>query len=220
MKRQYLGDSKDSFTWDYHDFLTAGLGYPLFNIVLMLTSDDGTGQGRSRPELFPARPEVIAFCRQLRSGRNFQYLRRLPVKTNADYRVRLHKGRTVFAHADRQRYFSGFSADRNQVILLDPDNGFRPDGSAHNKHILYSDIDYVLEQISDSSVLTVFQHFRYIPFDDDFRRIRSRLPAEHATAIYWRSIMFVAVSRSGDAVERVRAVNRRYAENRPVQCVG
>ena len=26
MKRQYLGDSKDSFKWDYHPFLVDALG--------------------------------------------------------------------------------------------------------------------------------------------------------------------------------------------------
>jgi len=40
MKKQYLGDSKDSFKWDYHDFLAGELNYPVLNIMLMMTPDD------------------------------------------------------------------------------------------------------------------------------------------------------------------------------------
>ena len=49
MKLQYLGDSKDSFKWDYHDFLVAELGYPLLNIALMMTPDDAGNDGQSHP---------------------------------------------------------------------------------------------------------------------------------------------------------------------------
>jgi hypothetical protein len=33
MKRQYLGDSKDSFKWDYLDFMTRTLGFHYFQVV-------------------------------------------------------------------------------------------------------------------------------------------------------------------------------------------
>lgn len=41
MKLQYLGDSKDSFKWDYHHFLVDALGYRHFQIVWMMTTDNG-----------------------------------------------------------------------------------------------------------------------------------------------------------------------------------
>ena len=41
MKLQYLGDSKDSFKWDYHHFLMEALGYSQLTIAWMLTPDDG-----------------------------------------------------------------------------------------------------------------------------------------------------------------------------------
>jgi len=62
MKLQYLGDSKDSFKWDYHDYLTDALGYNLLNILLMITPDDETNEGKTNPDWFPARKEIIDFC--------------------------------------------------------------------------------------------------------------------------------------------------------------
>ena len=59
MKLQYLGDSKDSFKWDYHDFLVSELEYPLLNIALMMTLDDGGNDGKTHPSLSPARDEII-----------------------------------------------------------------------------------------------------------------------------------------------------------------
>ena len=61
MKLQYLGDSKDSCTWDYHDYLTDALGFELLNILLMMTPDDNTNEGKTKPDRFPARREIIKF---------------------------------------------------------------------------------------------------------------------------------------------------------------
>jgi hypothetical protein len=66
---QYLGDSKDSFKWDYHDYLATQLRMPQLTVAFMLTPDDATGEGGTDPEWFPARDEVIAFCGELRARR-------------------------------------------------------------------------------------------------------------------------------------------------------
>ncbi len=85
MKLQYLGDSKDSFKWDYHDFLVSELKYPLLNIALMMTPDDGSNDGKTRPSLFPAREEIISFCQFLRENRSIDSIRNLPLITGASY---------------------------------------------------------------------------------------------------------------------------------------
>jgi len=72
MKLQYLGDWKDSFKWDHHDFLVSELRYPLLNVVLMLTADDDGGHGRTKAESFPARTSVLTFCRDLQDRRDDQ----------------------------------------------------------------------------------------------------------------------------------------------------
>jgi len=43
MKRQFLGDSNDSFKWDYHDYLATRLGYP------QLSEDEGVTPCHATP---------------------------------------------------------------------------------------------------------------------------------------------------------------------------
>ena len=219
MKRQYLGDSKDSFKWDYHDYLAVELGMPQLTVAFMLTPDDGTREGGTDPEWFPARDGVIAFCGELRARRELSAVERLCELSGATYEVALHRGGAFLTNANRARYFSGFDADRRQLVFLDPDNGFEPERSCTDKHVAYADVAHVLDQLSEDSVVSVFQHFRRIPFADDFARIRERLAGRPATAILWHQLMFVAVTRSRATLERVIAANARYAEQKPVKVI-
>lgn len=217
MKKQYLGDSKDSFKWDYHDFLVRELSFHIFNVVLMLTPDDKSDEGETPPTLFPARKEIIHFCNDLRNERDVGLVTGLPHRTGAQYRVNLHNCRTYITNQNRETYFSGLSPDEDQLLLIDPDIGFEPEKSFSKNHILYTDIVNILEQISARSVVSVFQHFRRKPFAKDFARIKERLGAVHATAIYWHSLMFVCISKSETAIIRVVEANKRYSEDK--KCV-
>jgi hypothetical protein len=213
MKRQFLGDSKDSFKWDYHDYLTSALGYPTLNVMLMLTPDDNSTKGETQPELFPAREVVIDFCRDLRKDRNIQLIKNLPSITGSTYSVELHKGDTCLTNRNRREYFAGISGEKKQVIFLDPDNGFEPEQKNKKEHVLYKDVSSILDQISDEAVISVFQHFRRIPFNKDFIRIKERMHSGHAAAMCWdHHIMFVAISRSLDTINKVKAVNRQYPQ--------
>ena len=89
MKRQYLGDSRDSFKWDYHHFLVPALGLGKLQVVWMMTTDDGGGDGKTAPELFPARREILGFCNALRDSRDPRELARLPATTGESYKVTL-----------------------------------------------------------------------------------------------------------------------------------
>lgn len=212
MKRQYLGDSKDSFKWDYHDYLASALRYPRLNIILMLTPDDHSRDGQTHPERFNARPAVISFCRNLKKERNIRLLRELPTATGASYVVDLHKPETYFTHQNRRQYFSDLLAEGKQIFFLDPDNGFEPERSRNEKHVLYSDIDTIFKQISEESVISVFQHFRRIPFDTDFARIKERLTSVHVAAVCWHSLMFVAIAKTKETIEKIVAANRQYTQ--------
>ncbi|MDO8737526.1 hypothetical protein [Candidatus Deferrimicrobium sp.] len=221
MKRQYLGDSKDSFKWDYHDYLTSALRFPRMNIILMLTPDDQGRHGETHPELFPAREVVISFCRILRKERNVQLLRELPTTTGASYLVDLHNPEIYFARQKRRQYFSGLPTEGKHLFFLDPDNGFEPEKSSNENHVLYSDIKAVLEQISEESVISVFQHFRRIPFEKDFARIKERLKERlasvHIAAVYWRHfLMFVTITKNRETIEKVIAANHQYSQRYPV----
>ena len=220
MKQQYLGDSKDSFKWDYHDFLVSQLDYPTFNIALMMTPDDLGNDGQSHPSLFPARKEIVDFCHDLRRSRSIEAIKALPEKTGESYEVLLHKGGAHLNSANRIDYFSGFDNSQDQLVFLDPDNGFEPEKSCLEKHVAYRDISQLLDQMSDESVISVFQHFRRIPFSKDYARIRERLQSGYSAAIYWHSLMFVVVSKSETAIQRVVSENENYAKTNPVIPIG
>ena len=218
MKKQYLGDSKDSFKWDYHDFLAGELNYPVLNIMLMMTPDDESNYGKTHPTLFPARKEILDFCDDLRNGRKVNLINSLPGRTNSNYTVNLHNNDSHITNNNRKTYFSELSDIEEQLLFLDPDNGFEPEKSSE-KHVLYSDLSYILEQISERSVVSVFQIFRHEAFTKTFARIKERLNNSHSTAIYWRSLMFVAISKSEGTIKRVSDANKEYSKDNPVEVI-
>ncbi len=219
MKRQYLGDSKDSFKWNYLDFLVRSLGYTNLQIAWMMTPDDSSSDGKSAPESFPARPEIWEFCRSLRSLRDPDRLSELPTSTGADYGVALHGSNKYFDNTRRNSYFLALGGSADKVLFLDPDNGFEPERSYCEKHVLYSELDALIKTISRRSVITVFQHHRRKNFPDDFARIRERLHRGYSAAIFWHSLMFVSVSQSHSIIERICEINSDYAKGHPVEAL-
>jgi len=219
MKRQYLGDSKDSFKWDYHDYMVSELGYPVFNIALMMTPDDESNDGNQNPSLFPARKEIIEFCHNLRETRTIETIKTLPLQTNSSYKVLFHKGDNYIDQRNRNEYFSNIENNEDQLFFIDPDNGFEPERSFNEKHVKYMDVSTVLEQLSNESVISIFQHFRRISFPDDFSRIRERIEHGYSTAIYWHSLMFVAISKSEKAIHRIISANKKYIKSNPVKII-
>ena len=219
MQRRFLGDAKDSFKWDYHDYLASELGYDRLTVAYMMLLD-GTNNthGRRKPEEFPARQCVIELCHALRDSRDPMQIDELPKATGATYRVDLHRGETLLTKDNRAGYFAGFDGDRDQLVFLDPDNGFEPK-TCTPQHVCYEDVARVLGQVTEGSVVSVFQHFRRVTFPDDFAGIRKRLDGCHSTAIYWRELMFVAVARTHETIERIRVANRAYAQGKPVKVI-
>jgi hypothetical protein len=217
MKLQYLGDSKDGFKWDYHDYLTSSLGYPFLNILLMMTPDDPSNEGKTPPSDFCAKAEIIDFCEALRKHRNLDLIPELPNRTRSKYIVKLHKPNLYITNQNRTSYFSDVAKENDQVFFLDPDNGFQPDGKFNKKHILYSDVSCLLKQITNGSVISVFQHFRRRRFEEDFKHIKeclSKFSIYYVTAIYWNFLMFVCLSKSKETIEKVLRINENYAKSK------
>jgi len=101
MKLQYLGDSRDSFKWDYHNYLMSALGYPLFNVALMMTPDDKTTAGATKPHIYKAPTTIIEFCRELKNSKDIQMIKQLPTRTVANYEVTLHKNSSQITNKNR-----------------------------------------------------------------------------------------------------------------------
>jgi hypothetical protein len=212
MQARFLGDAKDSFKWHCHNYLASRLALPRLSIALMMNPDGANTHGRTRPEEFPADPRVLEFCRDLRRSKDVEGIKSLPERTGAHYEVRLHRGSELLSNQSRTRYFADLDASCDQLVLLDPDNGFEPEKSCTTQHVRYEDVRQVLDQLTEGSEISVFQHFRYVPFADDYARISERLGSCHSTAIHWDALMFVAVTRSQRTLDRVRAANRDYAD--------
>jgi hypothetical protein len=217
VKLKYLGDSKDSFKWDFHDYLTSQLGYSTLNVVPMLTPDDASNDGQTDASDFPARNPVIKLCGDLRKSRDLEGIRCLPAVTGASYRIELYRPATYLTQGNRWQYFANLRVTADQVLFLDPDNGFEPEKSHNEKHILYSDLEGILAQSPDTVLVSVFHHFRRISFAADYARIRERIIRGYSTAIYWRSLMFVAVAKRRDIIGNVEVINQRYAAGHPVK---
>jgi hypothetical protein len=217
MKLKYLGDAKDSFKWDYHDYLTSQLGYSVLKVVPMRTPDDASNDGQTNAADFPARNSIIDLCGELRRCRALELIRCLPTITRACYRVELHSPKIFLTKGNRREYFSDLRTAAHEVLFLDPDNGFEPKRSCSEKHLLYSDLAAILREASETAMISVFHHFRRVSFANDYVRIRERISRGHTAAIYWRSLMFVAVAKKPERIENVEAVNRRYAKDHPVK---
>ena len=138
MKLQYLGDSKDSFKWDYHHFLVQALGYSRLKIAWVITPDDDSSEGRTAPGLFPASPEVICLCKKLHTTRNPELLLGLPTATGANYEISFHPSVQHLNGSTPSSFFSGISVENRQVILLDPDKGLEPERSSSDGYVRYA----------------------------------------------------------------------------------
>ena len=124
----------------------------------------------------------------------------MPLITESKYSVDLHKPNEYVSKKDRLLYFTGIASNENQLVFIDPDNGFEPEKLFNEKHVRYSEVFSTLDQISSESIVSVFQHFRRIKFTHDFIRIRQLLDnssmAVYTTAIFWYQLMFVLISKS------------------------
>ncbi len=225
MRLQYIGDSKDSFKWDYLHCITSELKYSLLNIALMMTSDDDTSHGNTEPKKFS--DEILEFCKELKKikkkranndkkyfGEFIQKLEKLPEKFNAGYKIKIHKGFTYFTKNNRDEYFEGFNNKEKQIVFVDPNTGLEPKKS-DEKHITYTDVERISEQISADSIIIIFQHFRYKPFKEDFKMIKEKIKSGHATAIFWDSkLMFIAITKNKELLNKIIKKNKRYQNER------
>lgn len=139
-------------------------------------------------------------------------LETLPDKSGGKYSVEFHK-ESYFDGGRRDTYFSGFSLQDKQVVFVDPDTGFEPRDSS-DKHVQYEDVAQMLEHISPDSVISVFQDPSHKNVLNYFAGVQERITFGDTTAIHWKSqypVMFVAICKSQDMLDRVVSANKEYA---------
>ena len=229
MKLQYLGDSKDAFKWDYLDFLASNVGAGYLDIIPMKTPPDKSKQGGTSPSRFPTSANVQEFCFHLQKNRNLNEILKLPEYTGKKYSIRLHKPNEEFHdHANfRAEYFSNLTSEskRKRVLFLDPDIGFEPEKTVNEKHVRYSDISTIWQQINELTLVCIFQHSRriYCPFEEHYSEILCALQFVrplYSAALYWGNhLMFVLLAKSSDQIRIARAKNRSYKTGRPVKLI-
>lgn len=182
-----------------------------------MSPDDDGSNGKTAPELFPARQEILSLCNRLRLLLDPDLLLELPATTGVLYTVSFHISAENFNGGNRYSYFTDIEYCPEQVLFIDPDNGFEPESNPSDKNLRYSDLDRVINNISSTSVVTVFQHHRRKKFPEDFARILERLISGYSTAIYWHSLMFIIVCSSVETIARIHEINCEYAKNHPVK---
>ena len=178
-----------------------------------MNGDDLSGEGKSHATKFPAAPEFHDFCLRLRNSRSLYDLRGLPGLTGADYRVLLHKPETDFSDMSRDPYFSDIESETDQLVFVDPCTGFEP-RNRQVKHIAFADAERILAQVSDRSVVSVYQHWQHKPFDRTLDQIRERMVGYRIAYIVAHPVMIVTFGKSTDVIEAVASANAAYVAQR------
>ncbi len=215
MQLKFLGDAKDSFKWDYHDYLVTQLDCSLLHVVLMLNPDDSKSGGNTKPEEFPARDSVSRFCHRLRDKRNIvscdalpQLLGKLPEDTDAPYKLTAECGRTYSCKNGRR------------VVYFDPDTGLEPPSGGGKEHLRFREVNAVLRHIPDDLVVSVFQNRYHWTDSRDlpwiYKYIKTRILSKTGfmpTAIRWEDkMMFIILAK--ERLDEVRQINLQYCESR------
>ena len=240
MKRQYLGDSKDAFKWDYLDYLVKNLNmdskeYKLL-VVPMLAEFDDTNHGKSHPSQFLSTKEVQEFCLHLRNKRELKEIKKLPFYTKGNYKVCIHKERfheegNWFVNNDsfRRTYFPNISEEGKTVLFLDPDKGLETKcpRNTNEQHVKYCDIKNIYNVAKNDDIIVVFQHAlrKHCPFPEHYQEILERLKKKevksHTAAMFWSNkVMFVVIGKTKEQINQVYKINESYQKlPRPVEVI-
>lgn len=212
MKLQYLGDSRDSFKWHYHDHLAKGMNAKRLDIIPMLVPNDKTGQGKIHAKQYPATLEIQEFCEHLREKPFLHSIEKLPVYTRAKYSIRLHKQSEFYSFRDSKKYFTDIGS--GNLTFIDPCTGFEPK-HGNDTHISFTDLSYLLDILPKCAIISVYQHKQQRKkMSDTYTNICKGIKSHHhyslSTAIYNPQVMMVQITKCSDRLEKIREINQAY----------
>lgn len=220
MKNQYFGDKRDFFKFDLVLTLIEHLKPKRsFTYIPMLTPPDDecrmtpTGYSATRNKgLYNFLQECAKF-----HNRNIINLRFFMRQQGIRYHP--YHDAEYFLEQERETYFCSVDASLldNSVIMVDPDTGIeaKPETmrGKENEYIRCSDLLHLQSQMSDSSILTIFQAYRDKPencFLDKGKRIVASGYVNNLLATYYNPTMFFILSRRNDVAEEARRVIEQH----------
>lgn len=224
MKLQFLGDSRDSFKWDLLHYAVTGADPKFERLVFvpMLTPDEsGLPHGGTPAARFPCRPAILTFVEGLRTGpRQLERVSGLgSIEGLRKFAVDVFEpNRELGFGWARAKYWRDLMSRKfgNDLVFLDPDNGFESASTAGRQHVRFGEVDSLLRSLPPTSALCVFQ---YRPqgqsWETVFGRIESGLPSEtSAHAIHDGQLAFVFLSHAKSS-ERLDPVVTSYQKEHP-----
>lgn len=184
MKPQYFGDIRDLFKFDLSQVLIGSIKQlKQIYYIPMLTENDRRNDGKkvdySSAKAGGENTDLIKYLRMCITNdrRNIreigEYYR------NKKINIEIYRDTGYLKHTERRDYFvqANKGLPDNSLILVDPDNGMevkRP----KRRHILYSEIKTLYNEMSNESVLMIYQHFPRIKHNEYIKK-RFRDIGEH-----------------------------------------
>jgi len=163
MNQQFFGDNRDLFKYDlvFAIMSRAKPRLKSFMLVPMLTgyrpSEKDVVAGMKNKKLMRCFHKFTAGKGALKYYREIQgYFE------SGDINVTIFPSPDFeFSQKNRARYFKKMSAHmpKRSLIFLDPDTGIQADEKAEKQHLKFSELQEIYNQVDDSSVLMVYQHF-------------------------------------------------------------
>jgi hypothetical protein len=166
LKNQYFGDARDYFKYDVLEcVLDADPVWHQLTCLWMLTTPDGSGQGKVSFVPDPELPELTEFFHERRSHETRKVSQMPMYLCRRGHRVFSYRDdREDFTVTSRTAYFDEIPeiALRRSVVFFDPDNGLEPPGRATERHLLFEELLRVFRRMDEASVAVVFQYRRRV----------------------------------------------------------
>lgn len=224
MKRQYLGDSRDAFKWDFLHWICTRSAPPFGRLLFvpLLTADDQERRdGQTHHSRFNARPFIGPFVDSLtKDERGLAAVSRLgALEPSRTFAVEIHAPhRTVLRGARRAEYWTGLKPLRyaDTLVFLDPDNGFETARQRGDKWVLHAEVRWLLDELPASSAVGVYQHRPRESWQVVFRKLTARLDyAGVAMAAYDYGLAFLLMVRDQSRGARINLGATSYSRMNP-----
>ena len=220
MKNQYFGDRRDYFKWSLLEAMLKGVsGIVRFTNIPMLTPDEGDEGKLTQYSAIEGHERLYQFLQRCieQNRRTIECLREY---WPAD-RYYAYRETDYFCHATRAEYFDDIPSEklRNALVFLDADIGLEVDSMTKgegDKYIRYPEVQSLLQRMSASSVLAVYQHIGRIK--------RSKYYAERCAELKDRvgmgpivvtnnHICFLFFAKSRDTMQETEGAAGEYSQS-------